>query len=111
MEILIYNEKRTWLHEQGFINKGWVSVYIHTFYWAVSTMVTILLYIPETDTEQIFSILAMFICAGCFGYALSTIGNIITDLNKKTSSSRYERERLNRFIIKYKISDSLKDRL
>jgi hypothetical protein len=33
----------------GFENSAWVDRYIHSIYWAVSTMVTILLYIPMTN--------------------------------------------------------------
>lgn len=43
-------------------------------------MVTILLYFPTTETELIFSIVAIFICGGYFGYALNTIGNILNNI-------------------------------
>lgn len=45
-------------------------------------MVTILLYIPETNIEIIFAIVSIFIMTGVFGYALNTIGIIINDMNK-----------------------------
>lgn len=74
-------------------------------------MVTILLYIPETDIEIIFSILAMFVCAGCFGYGLNTIGNILNDINRKNSQFKAERVRINRFIKKNNITAKLKERI
>jgi hypothetical protein len=46
-------------------------------------MVTILLYIPETLEETVFSIFAIFLTTGFFGYALSLIGQTIQDNNKK----------------------------
>jgi len=45
-------------------------------------MVTILLYLPDTLVETLFTIISIFIMTGVFGYALNTIGNIITDMNK-----------------------------
>lgn len=45
----------------------------------------------------------MFVCAGCFGYALNTIGNILDDINRKNSLFKAERVRINRFIKKNNI--------
>jgi len=51
-------------------------------------MVTILLYIPGTDIEKIFAIFAIVFMAGMFGYALSTISAILTEMNKKENIFR-----------------------
>ena len=53
---------------------SWENKYVVSYYWAVSTMVTILLYIPFTIEEIIFSILALFVLTGVFGYSISLIG-------------------------------------
>ena len=46
-------------------------------------MVTILLYLPPTNIETLFSVLAILVMTGIYGYALSTIGSILNDMNKK----------------------------
>lgn len=61
-------------------------------------MVTILLFIPDTFPETIFSIFALFITCGMFGYALNTIGMIMTDINKKKKHKKLERDMVNRFL-------------
>jgi hypothetical protein len=37
-------------------------------------MVTILLFIPETNLERIFAVVAIFFMAYIFGYTLNSIG-------------------------------------
>ncbi|KRW98950.1 Cyclic nucleotide-binding protein [Pseudocohnilembus persalinus] len=112
-----FNEEKTWLHTQPqdlpylYIDSHWTTVYIAAYYWAVCTMVTILIYIPLTSAEQIGSVLANLVCAGCFGYALSTIGTILNDINKKNGQFKAERTRINRFIKKNNISQQLKERI
>ena len=44
-------------------------------------MVTILIRVPSTNVEKVFSIFAIFLTTGVFGYALGTINNIISDNN------------------------------
>ena len=71
-EVLGYDN--TWLHVNGYIDYPWLNKYIVSFYWAVSTMVTILLYIPETMEETVFSVVTIWMTTGVFGYSLSLIG-------------------------------------
>lgn len=74
-------------------------------------MVTILLYIPETNFETIFAIVSIFLMTGIFGYMLNTIGNIVTDLNKKSKEHKNDRYTANRFFNKRKIPEKLRERI
>lgn len=55
-------------------------------------MVTILIYIPPTQIETIFSILAIMISAGVFGYTLNTINTTLDDISKKTVHIKKEKD-------------------
>ncbi|KRX07322.1 hypothetical protein PPERSA_06937 [Pseudocohnilembus persalinus] len=66
-EIEYQGSTDTWQHLMNLQNKDWLSQYIHCVYWSVSTMVTILLYIPNTNLEIIFAVGSMFIMNGAYG--------------------------------------------
>jgi hypothetical protein len=76
MEISFLGLETTWLHTQDMVDSDWGTKYIHGFYWSVSTMVTILLYIPQNNIETIFAVCCIFIMNGMYGYSLNLIGNI-----------------------------------
>lgn len=43
-------------------------------------------YIPLTNVETVFSVVAIFLMTGVFGYALNTIGMIVQDMDKKSKT-------------------------
>ena len=92
-------------------NSTWVEKYIHCVYWSVSTMVTILLYIPPSSIETIFSICAIFISTGIFGYALNTINGTLEDITRLEKSLKKETDSVNLFLKKNKIPSHLKTRV
>lgn len=75
----------TWIQNQDIENKGLYEKYAYSLYWSISTMVTILLFIPDTNYEIIFMIFAVIITCGMFGILLNTFiiknYNIIFYLN------------------------------
>ncbi|KRX00746.1 Cyclic nucleotide-binding protein [Pseudocohnilembus persalinus] len=79
IEVKLFDEPNSWLQTQDKINKPWGEIYIHALYWSISTMVTILLYLPETNAETIFAIVSILIMCCCFGYILNTIGVIVNE--------------------------------
>lgn len=74
-------------------------------------MVTILIYVPETNVELIFSIAAIFLTTGVFGYTLNLIGTIINDITKKSKEYNNERRVMNRFFKKKNIPEKLRERI
>ncbi len=58
-------------------------------------MVTILIYIPPSKMETGFSILAIFISAGVFGYTLNTINTTLDDISRKTVHIKKETDLVN----------------
>ncbi len=58
-------------------------------------MVTILIYIPPSKMETGFSILAIFISAGVFGYTLNTINTTLDYISRKTVHIKKETDLVN----------------
>ncbi|KRX00263.1 Cyclic nucleotide-binding protein [Pseudocohnilembus persalinus] len=102
---------QTWIQTQGLEDKDWIFRYIQAVYWSVSTMVTILLYLPETQTDTLFAITALFILTGVFGFALNTIGNIINNLNKKSKVINQKRMVVNKLFQRRQISAKLREKV
>ena len=74
-------------------------------------MVTILLYIPPTMYEVIFSICAIFISAGVFGYTLNTINSTLEDISRKTEHIKKENDQVNVFLKRTNLPSELKERI
>lgn len=71
-------------------------------------MVTVLLYLPETNSEIVFSIIAILFTTLMFGYSLNTVGLIVQEMDKKTKEFKKDMEKLNRYMNSKKISFDLK---
>ena len=74
-------------------------------------MVTILLYIPPSTPETIFSIIAIFISTGVFGYALNTINSTLLDITNQENLLKKERDSVNLFLKKNRIPSQLKNKV
>ena len=74
--------ENTWLHNLGKFDYDPLSRYIESFYWALGTF---LLIGSKGDTfaEQFYCLFILLCTIGLFGYILSTIGQIVDDLNEK----------------------------
>ncbi|KRX09050.1 Cyclic nucleotide-binding protein [Pseudocohnilembus persalinus] len=99
----------TWIDLQYKLDQNdWKDFYFFSFYWSVSTMATILLFMPDNRAELLFSILSIFALCGVFGYALNTIGMILQEINKNNYKQKKERALINKFIDRKNITRDLK---
>ena len=67
------------------LNKDWTFMYLNCLYFSVVTIVTVGYgdYSPkDNQVEKIYVMLMILIGCGQHAYSISTIGNIIADLNK-----------------------------
>ncbi|KRX00745.1 Cyclic nucleotide-binding protein [Pseudocohnilembus persalinus] len=80
-------------------------------YWSVGCMVSVLLYLPQTNIEIVFATFANLFTTGVFGYALNTIGMILQEVNKKKKQYNSQRQRVNRFFVQRKIPQQLRQRI
>jgi hypothetical protein len=46
IEIHILGEGHTWMHEAGIADEKWNIKYIGSFFWAISSMITGIVYFP-----------------------------------------------------------------
>ena len=46
-------------------------MYMHALFWACSSMITVLLFIPKTNVEMLFITFIMIINTGVFGYSIN----------------------------------------
>ncbi|KRX00264.1 Cyclic nucleotide-binding protein [Pseudocohnilembus persalinus] len=111
IEINYFDVDNTWINIMGFENSPWYTKYFHSIYWSVSTMVTILLYLPQNNVDTVFAVVTILFMTGVFGYALNTIGSIINETNKRKKIYNQERRALNRFFKKKQIPSKLRERI
>lgn len=57
------------------------------------------------------SIIAILIAAGVFGYSLNTINTALEEINRKSNKFKKERDTINLYLKKHKISNKLKTRV
>lgn len=65
----------SWMKRYGVSNEDWIIKYISAIYFSVTTMTTIGYgdITPKTQIELLFSIFAMVLASGIFGYSMSSL--------------------------------------
>ncbi|KRX04813.1 Cyclic nucleotide-binding protein [Pseudocohnilembus persalinus] len=111
--IQVQNNKvdNSWISHQGYMDKSYYERYIYSFYWSTCTMVTILIFVPQSQIEILFSIIAIFITCGLFGYTLNTIGLVLDTIYKKENDINREKSQLSHFLFSKQISQNLKEKI
>ena len=83
--LLYYPEEGNWLKSKGLAMESWGTRYLYSVYWGVTTMLTVGYgdITPSNPREVIFTIWAMLIGCGLFGYSMNYIGDILRITNRK----------------------------
>ncbi|KRX04286.1 Cyclic nucleotide-binding protein [Pseudocohnilembus persalinus] len=118
-QIEYLQDERNWiqaLDQNYFGNKplydqGWFLKYLVSIFWSLGIMIQSVLEIPQTKIELIFTCVFVVIMTGTLGYVISTIGQILDNIEKKNKKYRLERERTFRFLNKKEIPEKLKERV
>lgn len=81
----------SWILEAGLDPSNISEVYVASMYWSIATMATIGYgdIHPVTYRERILSIVIMIASSIIFGYILSSIGSVMSEIGAFNSESRY----------------------
>lgn len=84
-------DKDTWIHEKNLENSSWQQRYIYSFYWALTTMVTVGYgdITPQNEKEIIFCSFSLLSGSVVYGYFLNRIGVLLTRFDEKDKELRY----------------------
>lgn len=83
-------DPNSWIIEAGLSTKPIKEIYVASLYWSIATMATIGYgdIHPVTYRERILSIVIMIASSIIFGYILSSIGSLMTEIGAFNSESR-----------------------
>lgn len=83
--------KNTWLQEKNLTHANWEERYIYSFYWALTTMVTVGYgdITPQNLAEIIFCAFALLTGSLVFGYFLNRIGSLLTKFDERDKELRF----------------------
>ena len=77
--------EHSWVGKAGLEGKPWYVVYIYSYYWANTTMVTVGYgdLLPSNYIEVIVTTMIQIVGTAIFGYMINVIGITVNEINKK----------------------------
>ncbi|KAM3138944.1 hypothetical protein pb186bvf_008957 [Paramecium bursaria] len=104
-----YGDPNSWLVYYKFYNLDWSQRYIVSLYWSVITTLTIGYgdIVPQTNLERFFVILIALVICGVFGYAISTIGEILKNLQEREAYQKQQMKQVNQYIKEKQLNTQL----
>ncbi|CAD8122405.1 unnamed protein product [Paramecium sonneborni] len=100
IEVDVYGDTNSWLVHYGYYDEPWHTRYIVSIYWSVITTLTVGYgdIVPQTSIEQLFVVIIAMIICGVFGYSISTIGEILKNLEEKKGQFKQLMKEVNSYI-------------
>ncbi|KRX04809.1 Cyclic nucleotide-binding protein [Pseudocohnilembus persalinus] len=71
IEINYLNVENSWLQQGGIIDDSIMERYMTSLFCATSSMITVLVYVPQTIYERIYQTIIMILNCGVFGYTIN----------------------------------------
>ena len=77
--------EQSWVGKAGLKGKPWYVLYIYSYYWANTTMVTVGYgdLLPSNYIEVIVTTMIQIVGTAIFGYMINVIGITVNEINKK----------------------------
>lgn len=85
IEYEIYDDHKSWLVHYQYYESPWLDRYFVSLYWSVITTLTVGYgdIVPQTTVERVFVVVVAMVICGVFGYTISTIGEILKNLEEQ----------------------------
>lgn len=85
------NEENNWIHSKNLQLSEWYERYIYSFYWALTTMVTVGYgdITPSSELETIFCSFSLLTGSLVFGYCFNRIGALISRQDERNEELRF----------------------
>ncbi|KAM3138771.1 hypothetical protein pb186bvf_009150 [Paramecium bursaria] len=99
----------SWLIKNDLLDADWITKYITSLYFSTVTTITVGYgdITPTTNLERIFVVVMILLVCGVLGYTISSIGNILKQLNEKEQNYKQKINSINRYLNKLKINKQL----
>ncbi|CAD8078092.1 unnamed protein product [Paramecium sonneborni] len=88
--------EQTWMIQYGIHDAPWEVKYITTFYFSITTMITVGYgdISPNTNLEMIFGIIVMVLSSGIFGYSMSSLMFIIQGEDQSIAEIKQQNQKI-----------------
>ena len=102
-ESLAAGETITWViaYDEEVATNGPVNIqYLYSVYWALTTLSTVGYgdITPTNNIERSYCFFAMLVGAMMFGYMMSTIGSMVTTMDRQAAAFEEKMDKVRRFI-------------
>lgn len=79
--------KDNWIQKAGLENEPWYTLYIYSYYWANTTMVTVGYgdLTPNNFIQAIIVTVIQVVGTAIFGYMINVIGITVNEIQKKNA--------------------------
>ncbi|KAL4509357.1 hypothetical protein ABPG72_018288 [Tetrahymena utriculariae] len=109
-QIAVLDVQNTWKQNNRIDTTHWYNVYIECMYYAFATMMTVGTN-PTTLMEKSFTALFMLVCSMQLAFIISTIDQILSEINKSQKEYKGDLNVLNQYMRRKKIDLSLQRRV
>ncbi|KRX05842.1 Cyclic nucleotide-binding protein [Pseudocohnilembus persalinus] len=101
-------QEGTWLHQANLVEEDsiWLH-YITSFNCSASSMVTVLIFVPQTYEERVYLTIIMIVNCGVFGYSLNELGSILNDINYNKKQLKINLTTINRYLQTKRVGQDL----
>jgi hypothetical protein len=85
MTYIYPDQEHTWVGKAGLIGSPWYVIYIYSYYWANTTMVTVGYgdLTPNNPYEIVVVTVIQIVGTAIFGYMINVIGITVNEIQKK----------------------------